>query len=107
MQYVNLDVYTFAHMSQSEEEQFAINHVGHDFDPVLKNKRIEYNANRNASIHKTIQEANSKHPVCLTCKSRNTQAISGLERGASIIGFGIFSKKINKFFKCKDCGYTW
>ena len=27
--------------------------------------------------------------------------------GASIAAFGIFSKKINKTFKCSNCGYTW
>lgn len=33
--------------------------------------------------------------------------MSGVERGASIATFGIFSKKINKTFKCGNCGYTW
>lgn len=46
-------------------------------------------------------------PKCPTCGSTEIQQISGLERGASIIGLGIFSKKINKSFKCKVCGYTW
>ena len=49
---------------------------------------------------------NSK-PECPTCHSTNVQLISGIERGASIMGLGIFSKKINKSFKCKHCGYTW
>ena len=46
-------------------------------------------------------------PKCPTCGSTNIQKISGLERGASVMGIGIFSKKINKSFKCKSCGYTW
>lgn len=29
------------------------------------------------------------------------------ERVASVVGFGIFSKKINKTWKCNNCGYTW
>lgn len=33
--------------------------------------------------------------------------MSGIERGASIATFGLFSKKINKTFKCNGCGYTW
>lgn len=49
----------------------------------------------------------SNIPKCPHCKSTNIAKISGTERAASIIGLGIFSKKINKSFKCKDCGYTW
>lgn len=56
---------------------------------------------------KAILEEKSHQPECPTCHSKNVQRISGLERGASIIGLGIFSKKINKSFKCKNCGYTW
>lgn len=46
-------------------------------------------------------------PKCPTCNSQNIQKISGLERCTSIIGLGIFSKKINKSFKCNNCGYMW
>lgn len=49
----------------------------------------------------------SNVPKCPHCKSTNIAKISGTERAVSIIGLGIFSKKINKSFKCKDCGYTW
>ena len=33
--------------------------------------------------------------------------ITGTERAGSILMWGIFSKKINKSFKCNNCGYTW
>lgn len=46
-------------------------------------------------------------PKCPTCGSTNIKKIGGIERGASIAAFGIFSKKINKTFKCNNCGYTW
>ena len=46
-------------------------------------------------------------PHCPTCGSTNIKKIGGIERGASIAAFGIFSKKINKTFKCGNCGYTW
>lgn len=46
-------------------------------------------------------------PKCPTCGSTNIKKIGGVERGASIWAFGIFSKKINKTFKCGNCGYTW
>lgn len=44
---------------------------------------------------------------CPTCQSKNVCKMSKLESGASIAMFGIFSKKINKTFKCNSCGYTW
>lgn len=55
---------------------------------------------------KQIAEGNSK-PLCPHCNSTNIKSISGLNRGASIAMWGIFSKKINKSFECKNCGYTW
>lgn len=49
-----------------------------------------------------------KHlPKCPVCSSPNIEKIGALERGASIAILGIFSKKINKSFKCKNCGYTF
>lgn len=55
---------------------------------------------------KQTAEENSK-PHCPHCNSTNIKSISGLNRGASIAMWGIFSKKINKSFECKNCGYTW
>lgn len=46
-------------------------------------------------------------PKCPTCGSTHVHKISGLDRAASVMLFGIFSKKINKSFKCDNCGYTW
>ena len=46
-------------------------------------------------------------PKCPHCHSINIAKISGTERAMSVIGLGILSKKINKSFKCKNCGYTW
>lgn len=54
---------------------------------------------------------NSEKPkptiTCPYCKSTNTKPISGTERVVSILGLGIFSKKINKSCKCLDCKCTW
>lgn len=46
-------------------------------------------------------------PKCPTCGSTNIRKMGSIERGASILTFGIFSKKINKTFKCQNCGMTW
>ncbi|MGN0172805.1 MAG: hypothetical protein ACI39F_00040 [Acutalibacteraceae bacterium] len=45
--------------------------------------------------------------TCPTCHSTNVVKIDGLERGASILMWGLFSKKRDKTFKCKHCGYMW
>lgn len=66
---------------------------------------VEFNSKM--AYGKAILEEHSHQPECPTCHSKNVQRISGLERGASIVGLGIFSKKINKSFKCKNCGHTW
>lgn len=48
----------------------------------------------------------SNIPKCPHCKSTNIAKISGTESSV-YFWTRIFSKKINKSFKCKDCGYTW
>lgn len=54
-----------------------------------------------------LQDTTKPTPKCPTCQSTNVQKIEIGERVASVAIFGIFSKKINKSFKCKNCGYTW
>lgn len=84
-----------------EFDQYLFDHR----DEILARQSSEFNAKMEHG--KQILEEQSRLPECPTCHSKNVQSISGVERGASIIGLGIFSKKINKSFKCKHCGYTW
>jgi len=80
-------------------------------------KEIKYPNNKNNIIYTSrqsgIAQANAQaqeilnKPKCPTCGSTNIKKMGGIERGASIAAFGIFSKKINKTFKCCNCGYTW
>ncbi len=53
------------------------------------------------------QEKESNRPHCPYCNSTNIKKISGTERFTSIAMLGIFSKKINKSFKCNKCGGTF
>ena len=84
-----------------------------EFDQYLFNHRDEISAKQSAQFDakmthgKTILEEKSGVPKCPTCQSTNIRKMGGIERGASIYAFGIFSKKINKTFKCQNCGYTW
>lgn len=105
MMYVDLDIKLFAHMSSDEAEQYAINYIGHDFNPELKLKRIDYDANRTARIRQQSQKFDAEHPECPYCKSRSTKKISGLSKAGSVALFGIFSISRNsKQWHCNNCG---
>nr|MDE6024513.1 hypothetical protein [Lachnospiraceae bacterium] len=62
-----------------------------------KNQKIVYTQQTSPILNK---------PKCPTCSSTNVQKIGTGERMASVAMLGMFSKKINKSFKCKNCGYT-
>lgn len=60
-----------------------------------------------ADVKTAFRNGGQNMPKCPTCGSTNIRKMGGVERGTSIWAFGIFSKKINKTFKCGNCGYTW
>lgn len=60
-----------------------------------------------ADVKTAFRNGGQNMPKCPTCGSTNIRKMGGVERGASIWAFGIFSKKINKTFKCCNCGCTW
>lgn len=87
--------------SSSEFDKYLFEHREED----MFNKRM---SDRAKLAHgASILEERIRVPKCPTCGSTNIRKISGVERGASIAVFGLFSKKINKSFKCGNCGYTW
>lgn len=53
------------------------------------------------------QQKSNVQVHCPYCNSTEVRKITGTERAVSIIGLGLFSKKINKSFKCKNCGGTF
>ena len=55
----------------------------------------------------SIKIQSDTRPRCPHCKSLNVSKIGAGERIGSVAMLGLFSKKINKSFKCKNCGYTW
>ena len=77
---------------------------------LYENDPIEYQI-KIQQFKTQLQQQKSKKvdniPKCPHCQSTNIKSISGLNRGMSIAMLGIFSKKINKSFECKKCGYTW
>lgn len=99
----------------NKKEEFIEKYIksSPEFDPYLFEHRDEILARENMKLNAalahgaSILEEKSRVPKCPTCGSTNIRKMSGVERGASISAFGIFSKKINKTFKCGNCGYTW
>lgn len=87
--------------SSPKFDQYLFEHRDQD----MFNKRMADKAKLEHG--KAILEEQSRVPKCPTCQSTNIRKMGGVERGASIAAFGIFSKKINKTFKCNNCGYTW
>ena len=87
--------------SSPEFDQYLFEHRDQD----MFNKRMSDQAKM--AHGKAVLEEASRVPKCPTCQSTNIRKMGGVERGASIAAFGIFSKKINKTFKCGNCGYTW
>ena len=65
------------------------------------------NSHSRATTQKQTQPINEYVPKCPTCGSTNIRKMGSIERGASILTFGLFSKKINKTFKCNNCGMTF
>ena len=80
-------------------------------DPIeyqLKFNQFKTQVEQQEAAEQTKKQAEeASKPHCPHCGSTNIAKIDGLERAGSIMMFGIFSKKINKSFKCKKCGYTW
>lgn len=112
-------------IDSKQEDQFIEECVksSPEFDEYLFNNRDRIKAQKSAEYERDMaigdairQGANVKTafrnsgqnmPKCPTCGSLNIRHISDGERVASVGFFGIFSKKINKTFKCNSCGYTW
>ena len=73
----------------------------------IKNINNPNLSKREYKVVGTVVDPTKPQPKCPTCQSTNIRKMGGIERGASIYAFGLFSKKINKTFKCQNCGYTW
>lgn len=73
----------------------------------IKNINNPNLSKREYKVVGTVVDPTKPQPKCPTCQSTNIRKMGGIERGISIYAFGIFSKRINKTFKCQNCGYTW
>ena len=116
----NIDICPICKSTDWEDaDLIALKEISNDTDfleamiELKKNDPIEYQLKMSQFKASLKQQENSKKveddnkPKCPNCHSTNIKAITGTERVMSIMGLGIFSKKINKSFKCLNCKYTW
>ncbi len=104
----------------TKDEMWDIYHISKDIqfleamidlkekDPIefqLKMSQFRNQLQQQKQIKQAKEE--SSKPRCPHCNSTDIKSVSVLNRGASIALWGIFSKKINKSFECRNCGYTW
>lgn len=89
--------------------ELAKQYGNNQFDEDTFNERLQRRDERIAEYERNRIKNSTpiNTPKCPTCGSTNIQKIGAVERGASILGLGLFSKKINKTYKCKNCGLTW
>lgn len=71
---------------------------------IEKEKQDSAEHARQCAIKRTAQK---NIPKCPTCGSTNVEKIGTLERGISVTAWGLFSSKVGKTMKCKNCGYKW
>lgn len=83
--------------SNFSEESFKIRRKKIHKDVVEYEKQID-------TQHQSSTQQHQTQVTCPYCKSTNTKKISAASRAGSILGFGIFSKKIGKQWHCNDCG---
>lgn len=68
------------------------------YNLIKKTKTLNINPNQSTSTKQRITQA-----TCPYCKSTNTKKISAASRAGSILGFGLFSKKLGKEWHCNNC----
>lgn len=104
------DIITLARISNDKNFLQSMNDL-YNKDVIEYNLKLsQFKTNTEQQKQATIQQHNqsqSNQPRCPTCNSTNISKIGSMERVGSVAIWGLFSKKINKTFKCNNCGHTW
>lgn len=112
------DKKVFYKLNGKQRIQWIEEKNGYPIPEELNAKREDYWSQVRAKRKREAEEADRRaiamsqyDPVCVpkcpTCQSTNIRKIGGIERGASVATLGMLSNKINKTFKCNNCGCTW
>lgn len=75
----------------------------HKSEESVEKWKMNTNPQKDSSNHKQVKVINKTIIECPYCGSSNTKKISSISRISSIIGMGIFSKKIGKRWHCNNC----
>lgn len=86
-------------------EELSIKTAYMEHDEIKKIQQTPEFKEQNRQLMEKLR--NEDLPHCPTCGSTNIKKLDVVDRAVSVGFFGIFSNKINKSFKCKDCGCTW
>lgn len=89
-------------LEKKEDEDFE-----RERQAVLQRKELEelrQRADREAEIQRHLDR---NDPRCPICQSFDVRRIGAIDRATSILGLGIFSKKINKTYQCNHCKATF
>lgn len=83
-----------------------------NLDTEASNKRSNMEQKRQEEIknlknNSSTTEEKKFIPKCPICGSPNVKHIGAGERTLSVLTLGLLSNKINKSFKCNDCGGTF
>jgi transposase-like protein len=120
-QHIPADMYSSDHLKQ-KENYIRAKYISNDtVDPrkVQLREQIERTETANldriyeskgwswATSYNEKQNIINNTPECPTCHSKNVSKIGFFDRTTSVLALGLFSKKINKSFKCNNCKYTW
>lgn len=74
------------------------------FDDAERQIVERHSSSNNSTSHQpSQQQLSSSQVTCPYCKSTNTKKISAASRAGSILGFGLFSKKLGKEWHCNNC----
>lgn len=116
-QLIKIDMDMSEYMELCEYDKFnkmentktlAKKYGGDQFSEEAYEDRIRAVKRENSAHQSTKTTQPTKNvPKCPTCGSTNIRKIGTGERTMSILGLGLFSRKINKTWKCNNCGHTW
>ena len=95
------------HKDEDYHKTLALKYGNGEFSEEKYQYKLSIIEKENNSKTSTQSTQPQNTPRCPTCNSTNIRKIKAGERTASIIGFGIFSRKANKTWKCENCGHLW
>lgn len=99
------DIWALTNISKDKNFLMAMSRL-HETDIIDYNLKMSQFKSQ-MEQQKESDKKRSNQVSCPYCNSTNVKKIGGAERLVSVGTLGLFSKKINKNFKCGNCGGTF